>query len=263
MQTGYPDYVAALARRKRADLVMLAECGIDPVTVARALNTEVPPGRLPYAHCPALGPCAVALYAALPQDAVGCCDQGRRYAMWGLRHDSGAETLLVGAHLASKMWRTADDQRSAIAEMAVHIRAIEEKRGHQRTVVLGDLNVNPFEPGMVAADSLHSVMTRGDAARAPKTVEGRTYPCFYNPMWNHFGDDAGPAGTYYRRTGSFVEHYWNMFDQVLVRPSLVASLKPGTVEIVTMVGEMSLLTRNGLPDKNISDHLPVFFALAV
>ncbi len=59
-------------------------------------------------------------------------------------------------------------------------------------------------------------------------------------MWGHFGDrDRNPAGTYYHDSGQHVNYYWNMFDQVLIRPSLLNMFPQDGVEIVTHAGRIS------------------------
>jgi len=94
-------------------------------------------------------------------------------------------------------------------------------------------------------------------------VRGRQYQFFYNPMWGHFGEHGQkPPGTYYRNSGEQVNYYWNMFDQVLVRPSLLDMFPPDGVEIVTHAGRFPLMTSRGLPDRAVgSDHLPLLFRL--
>jgi hypothetical protein len=53
-----------------------------------------------------------------------------------------------------------------------------------------------------------------------------------------------------------------MFDQVLIRPSLLDTLAPDGVEKVTHAGRFPLLTPGGLPDRaRGSDHLPLLFRL--
>ena len=69
-------------------------------------------------------------------------------------------------------------------EFADDIAHVEENAGHQRTILVGDFNMNPFETGMVAARGLHGVMSRHIAQRGSRTVQGRSYPFFYNPMWS-------------------------------------------------------------------------------
>jgi len=59
----------------------------------------------------------------------------------------------------------------------------ERKAGHSRTILVGDLNMNPFEKGVIAAAGLHAVASRRIAERIERTVQGRSYPFFYNPMW--------------------------------------------------------------------------------
>jgi len=82
-------------------------------------------------------------------------------------------------------------------------------------------------------------------------------------MWGHFGDrDRNPAGTYYRDSGQHVNYYWNMFDQVLIRPSLLDMFPSEGVEIVTHAGRIPLLTSTGVPNRRTgSDHLPLLFTL--
>lgn len=71
----------------------------------------------------------------------------------------------------------------------------------------------------------------------------------------------GPPGTYHYERSEQVNYGWNMFDQVLVRPSMIPRFDFGCLEIVTSVGEESLLTERGIPDKSRSDHLPIVFGI--
>jgi len=55
--------------------------------------------------------------------------------------------------------------------------------------------------------------------------------------------------------------FWHMFDQVLLRPGLISAFKHDELKILETDGNVSFLTRNGIPRG--SDHLPVFFALEI
>lgn len=123
--------------------------------------------------------------------------------------------------------------------------------------------MNPFEYGMVGADGIHGVMDRQIAARGMRVVRGENRRFFYNPMWNYFGDMApGPPGTYFYDTGSQVNMYWNMFDQVLMRPELLNAFSHQNIRIITEVGPDSLLSKSGRPNTNYgSDHLPILLSL--
>ena len=107
---------------------------------------------------------------------------------------------------------------------------------------MGDLNVNPFEEGIVATEGFHAVMSRATAQRAERQVRGASYPFFYNPMWSHLGDHpSGPPGTYYYERSEHVEYFWNMFDQILIRPSLLKNFRSEDVRIISEIGAISLL----------------------
>jgi hypothetical protein len=106
-------------------------------------------------------------------------------------------------------------------------------------------------------------MTREIALRGTRTVAGNKYPFFYNPMWSHFGDaDESPPGTYYYTSAEHKMFFWNMFDQVLIRPYLIDLFQNETLKILNTDGTVSFLSERGLPDSSVvSDHLPILFKL--
>jgi len=121
--------------------------------------------------------------------------------------------------------------------------------------------MNPFETGLVSAAGLNASMSREVVSRGSRTVQGREYPFFYNPMWAHFGDAVTTtAGSYFYDAGEHVNYYWHIFDQVMFRPDLAASFDPKLVRIVTTCGATSLVRPDGRPDHALySDHLPLVF----
>lgn len=123
--------------------------------------------------------------------------------------------------------------------------------------------MNPFESGMVATEGLHSVMSRRIANRHVRTVQGREYRFFYNPMWGHFGDaETDTAGSYFYQSAEHVNYFWNVFDQVLLRPEVAKGFDPAQLRILTSVGGRSLVRKDGRPDSaSGSDHLPIVFEL--
>jgi hypothetical protein len=142
------------------------------------------------------------------------------------------EVLFGAAHLSSKIHWSREDQAAEVHELSRQIRAEEERRGHSRTILVGDLNMNPFDDGVVQANGLHAMMTRATAEEGSRRVQGRDYPFFYNPMWGLFGDRTpGPPGTYYYRHPGHLSYEWNIFDQVLLRPGVVPFFE--NVEIIT------------------------------
>ncbi len=95
---------------------------------------------------------------------------------------------------------------------------------------------------------------------------GKEYPFFYNPMWRHYGDYTDqPPGTYYYTKSDHVCYFWNIFDQVLLRPSLLDYWEDERLRILTDDGVNKFLSKSaGLPGgRERSDHLPILFKIDI
>ena len=78
-----------------------------------------------------------------------------------------------------------------------------------------------------------------------------------------FGDNGrGVAhGTIYYNPYETVQYYWNIFDQVLIRPSVIPYFVDRYLDIVTCSKTKSLLTSNHTMRSVYSDHLPIKFTI--
>ncbi len=123
--------------------------------------------------------------------------------------------------------------------------------------------MNPFDDGLVLAQAFGAVMTRDLAIAVERTVAKRNYRLFYNPMWGYLGDRTpGPPGTFYYSASNPLTYFWNVFDQVLLRPGLMNTLID--LQILDTDGQTPLLTKTGKPRKSeVSDHLPILFRLDI
>ena len=173
----------------------------------------------------------------------------------------GHEMLLALAHFQSKLNRKPSEQNSAMQTFADEIRFIENKRNNYKTILFGDLNMNPFDDGIVMSHGLHAVSTKKIAQKRTRIVDGKELPFFYNPMWGFFGDRTdGPPGTIYYRGGR-LSFEWSIFDQVMFRPDVLPWFVD-EVDIVTTSSGADLKLRSGRPNRRIaSDHFPVIFSL--
>lgn len=253
------DRAARIAAGRAADLVVLAECPTPPADVISAL-AAAGAGRFHEAD----GSCGrLRVLSRLGRRVVRFvfADDLDRWLIYRVMPRFAPELLLAVAHLPSKTNIQEPTQRLAARTLAADIDQNEDRRKHQRSVLVGDLNMNPFEEGVAGAGHLHGVMARTVAASEERSVHGRPYRMFYNPMWGLLGDRTpGPPGTYYRSAAEAVNYYWNTYDQVLVRPELADRLTGP--EVLVTDGVTSLLTVNGLPDRTTgSDHLPLVFRL--
>jgi hypothetical protein len=179
--------------------------------------------------------------------------------------------LLIGAHLLSPVNQSSSSRADWARDVASDIRRIEGDAGHQRTVLVGDLNMNPFDEGLIATTALHAVMTRKLAISVQGLGAREGFLPFYNPMWSCLGDripgpaDLGqkgrPPGThFYNNTLDRTTHFWQMYDQVLLRPALMDKLRH--LEILDSDGQIDLVTAEGRPRSDaLADHLPVLFEL--
>ncbi|NUQ74892.1 MAG: endonuclease/exonuclease/phosphatase family protein [Polyangiaceae bacterium] len=176
------------------------------------------------------------------------------------------DILLVAMHLLSKDNASDADQASLTPIYAAEIGRIERKLGMRRTLLVGDLNMNPFDHGVVQATGFHAISSRqvatqrGNREKGGRTVDTRWYPYFYNPMWRFFGDAQGtPPGTFFRDKGGPIAYFWHLYDQVLIRPDLVPRFVDRDLMILSQCGDIALVNAKGEP--SASDHLPVLFRL--
>lgn len=251
--------VAEFADEHEVDIIVLAENAIDPGSLQRELNgTTKGLFHLPHGLSRSL-----TVFTRFSSEFLQPTFESDRVSIRRLTLPARSELLVAAAHLPSKLHWSSESQPYECVELAQRIADEETRAGHRRTVLLGDFNMNPFESGMVAAGGLNSVMSRAVAARIARTVQGREYPFFYNPMWAHFGDaKGGTAGSYFYDSAEHVNYYWNVFDQVLIRPELADGFDTQTLRILTSVGSRSLVRSDGRPDHvNFSDHLPIVFEL--
>ena len=169
---------------------------------------------------------------------------------------------IVALHLPDKSYHTNESQSENASLLAQKILRFEDEND-DKTIVIGDFNMNPFETGMVKANGLNAVMSSQLVERGKRKVSNEEYKFFYNPMWSLFGDiKNNVSGSYYYQNSELVTYQWNIFDQLLIRPSLVPNFVKESIKLLDNDGKKSLLSRNGIPNKaKYSDHLPLIFTL--
>jgi endonuclease/exonuclease/phosphatase family protein len=257
------ELVAHLCHSHEVDVMVLAECSAPVHSLLRALNNGHE--SLYYADSsPGLTSKLTILSRLMPNQVRPVRDTGDM-AVRELRPPVGHALLLIALHLPSKLYYSDDDLAMLCPGFAQIIRESELQVGHQHTVVIGDFNMNPFEPGMIGATGFHAVMDRRVVSRGVRRVRGDDYHYFYNPMWSKLGDlGREPPGTYLHDAGKPVTLYWHAFDQLLVRPALAEAMQHEDVSIITSIGPQALASsRTERPDHTVSDHFPLLATIAV
>jgi hypothetical protein len=257
--------IAQVAHQESVDVVCLAESEEPIINLSIALNTGQSQQYLVPAGVPLDVRRELRILARLPAGSMLPVLEDNGITVRRIVPPLGLDFNLIALHLRSKLYQDPADQVFASVRLRAMVDEVESEAGHRRTVIVGDLNMDPFERGVVAADGLHAVMSRRVAANGSRQVDGNDRYFFYNPMWSHFGERLpSPPGTFFRGASGQTSYFWHMFDQVLVRPDLLPYFDDDEVRIITKVGTVSLLTPEGIPNKvAYSDHLPLVFELAV
>jgi exonuclease III len=252
--------LGALINKHQIDLLLLAECTIAPRTILQEIN------KVTSKYSFAFGAYnSIAIYLGFSRSFLRPIIEGPRYTIRHLILPGRKQLLVACAHLPSGLYFSKESHPYECVELIRDVEAAENKVGHSNTLLMGDFNMNPFDSGMVAAGGLHAVSTRSTAMKGSRTIQTKQYKYFYNPMWAHFGDKKGsPSGTYYYDRAEYLNYFWNIFDQVLLRPSLIPHFDPNGLQIVDNDGINSLTSASGIPEKKTySDHLPIVFGLNI
>lgn len=168
--------------------------------------------------------------------------------------------ILCCVHLNSKIYSSHEGIREIYMEQIIKdIRDVEQELHTENTIVVGDFNLNPYDSSLINAKYFHGLPIYEEAKRRSRVIAGKEFYMFYNPMWNLLGDAQEPYGTYYYAGNDPVNTYWNIYDQVIIRPVLRSRFVEGSLKIVKETSTRFLLDSKGHPDKKISDHLPIVF----
>ena len=164
--------VASLAAEHNAEIVVLAECEIPVEILLHHLNKTCPAFQYsPRTLCE-----KIEVFTKFRAEFLKPLDEGKRYSIRRLALPAREEILVAVAHLPSKINFSEASQKEECCLLAGRIRRVEEQEGHERTVLFGDLNVNPFESGVISTIGFHASMTRSVAAKGNRVVQGHSYP---------------------------------------------------------------------------------------
>ncbi|VTT97485.1 Endonuclease/exonuclease/phosphatase OS=Halanaerobium hydrogeniformans GN=Halsa_2322 PE=4 SV=1: Exo_endo_phos [Gemmataceae bacterium] len=259
--------LSSLVRHHKVDVLVLAECPLLPGTILRAINKPTVDYFFAPSDCHKLQIFTrFSDQFVLPVRRGSVALKGDDYTFRRLALPGKDELLLCAVHFPSKLRLNPIDQVAFTTRFAHALSDAEEVATHKRTVLVGDLNLNPYDDAVVMTTGLHAVPTRHIARKETRRVKFASNLYFYNPMWAHFGErKQGHAGSYFYATPKARADYWNLYDQVLVRPALLPFFRDDDVMVLWQDGGTggSLLKAEGRPNEDISDHLPLLFRLHV
>ena len=119
--------------------------------------------------------------------------------------------LLACLHLPSKLYADVLKRGIAIARIVEEIQIQEEKLGIEKTIIVGDINENPYETGCLGASGFHGIPVYKDTMKKYRVIMDESFKMFYNPMWNLLGDFSFPPRSEERRVGKECRSRWSPY----------------------------------------------------
>jgi exonuclease III len=138
--------VAEVARCAEADFVVLCECTAAPHEVVDSLNQRAADYRYAFGECKSL-----MFFTKFEPSYLVPKFETPHISIRHLSLPARTDVLVVGAHLPSGLYNSRESLAHECQFLARYIDQEEQTVGHRRTILLGDLNVNPFESGVVGA----------------------------------------------------------------------------------------------------------------
>ena len=178
----------------------------------------------------------------------------------------GSEISINGfiCHLKSKLHSSERAQDLIAQHYMEEVVDYEIRTRNNKTFICGDFNMSPFEMNMISANCFHAIMDAKWVSRNPsREVDKRKYFTFYNPMWGLAGDvgKGEVPGSYFYHKSNPDEYFWHIFDQVIIRPSLIEYFDSSKLKILSEGENYNLMTKNNIISGKYSDHLPICFTL--
>ena len=192
---------------------------------------------------------------------VNIIKESKYYSVFIIK-DKSELYLIFALHLPSRYAEERSDLNMYAAQVKREFEQIEEERNTEKSIVVGDFNMNPFDDGMVSALSFNAVMCPNIAKKISRKVLDEERKFYYNPMWHLMGNALNPCkGTFYYPSET-KSYYWYTYDQVIIRPEIIEKFDIDKLKIIDSISNNSLVSVNNIPNKSlISDHLPIKFKI--
>lgn len=163
--------VANLAQHHAVDMLILAEVPTAASTLLKKLNSLSAASFLNFRKPDPLSQCErIVILHRFPGRYLRTVEESGHYSARLLSLPGRPTVLLFALHLPSKRFRSDESQSFSLTTISGNIRRLEDRLGLRRTVLVGDLNTNPFEPGVVAAEGLNAAMSRDTALLLERTM---------------------------------------------------------------------------------------------
>ena len=162
--------------------------------------------------------------------------------------------IITALHLQDRWNYETRDRLHTIEKIVADTLLFEKDFKCSNTIVIGDFNAGPFDEELISKYAFNSVLYKPVIMHNEYTnPNSDKIKRFYNPIVNYISESNEMYGSFYYDNDSMTT-YWFCLDQILVRKDLVESIK--SVDYLKEIKKRKLMKKN-VPDKNISDHLPL------
>jgi len=189
--------------------------------------------------------------------SVEVVQEQSRYNIYNIK-TAVNDYLLAAIHLEDRIHYETEDRVNTIQSLVASIEEIEKSLKCCNTIVIGDFNANFCDEELLSKYAFNAVLFKRIIDKSeltnPHSLKKRR---FYNPILHFISEDTDMYGSFYYEQGPKTP-YWYCLDQVLVRKSLVNSIN--RVEYLKRTKTKELM-KNRIPNREISDHLPLLVSL--
>lgn len=167
---------------------------------------------------------------------------------------------IISVHLPSQMFHHLESLRDYLRKFRNKIDSEIGNSSEKSILIIGDLNVNPYEPALINFDGFmatNSIKARGKI----KTIDSEdAREPYYNPSWRLYSNNMFPGTKKFPRpSGSSYDIIeFHLLDQVLISNKLKDSIEEDKIEIITSTSSYKLLNEQ-YNRVDYSDHLPLFY----
>ena len=270
VESEHSEALAALARLvayHQVDILVIADTKAAPKAILDALNRDWMTFEL--ADLPPKPNPEIMFFTRFSAKNLSPFRSNRRIDVRKLRIVGRQEILFAAIHFYDRRNYSPEEQASMVSDVHKILRDAEIDRKHTRTVLFGDLNMNPFEAGMIDTVSGFAAMQTRSLASRDSSPHAAGPQRFYNPSWSRLGREGSQAsGTFYfPNISKPLNIFWHHLDQVLVRPGLFPAFPDEGFRILTQIpgADNTIESLAVFKEKHwslkYSDHFPILFEL--
>lgn len=181
--------------------------------------------------------------------------QQNRYSIYSIR-TAVKDYILAAIHLEDRRNYVPAQRIETIKSLVVDIEKTEDALSCTNTLVIGDFNAGPYDEELLSEFAFNATLFR-KVLEKKTSLKSKRIKMFYNPLLHYLSEDTEMYGSFYYEQGHATP-FWYCLDQVVVRACLANCINH--VEYLKMINTKELL-KNTMPNKNISDHLPLLVNL--